>query len=862
MKIASEFSASAWRVCWATTYTFEPAFFEAFLLRRLGDPPLNVTILGDARMLERTWAELGVHDVWRVPGLNRRYLVRGVALDRGAFHAKTILLGRDKRGILLVGSGNLGIGGLESGHEVFAKLESDAEPAAFAAWREWMGAMVAGSGDRLLRERWADALGRLPWLVGADRGKSAFVTSWRRSLLDQFTAELSGPVDELHATAPFFDHDLFALRTLVDRVRPRSLVLYLGRDTSVDGPRLLESLRGMDCAVQVKSYVSAQGSNPVYVHAKMVATIAEQESLVLAGSANLSRPALLATAEEANVEAGVIRRMGAESARSLFSDGQDLAVADLTLDDVRAFVLSKTSDGGSFEVRLSSATRQPDGSVVFASTPVPVPGSHLTDGIVTAAVVGTRTERFEVEDGVHLVWLVAPDGGVLSNRVPLEDPAELARALAVSASGASDRPRELDDLNRNHPLYRILCELHQSAVFDVDDTPARSLVESRRSDEDDADTQEFWDRYFEDELGRDPRAKRYSLGTLDFGHGIFLDDFAALLQQMLNRVPAPHGLSLLGPPETETEESDQTRPGYRWTTPQRLRVRAFNVLARWVAAIADPRLRWFGELAPVRHYVALISALAQIWPHAGGAEDDELWLRSDQLSRLAESLFAAFVRSERGRGYLSGFEEALRGNVITSLRECGATSMAAAIAYRSLYRAKPETFFAWQPFLLPALEWGVMEPDERAAALAEEWLGGIVTAESMGTALHTAATYIDDEHWCAQAATEWGLRSIELKRSGNPHVPWDLIVAGASSLLHDPRLVGLVGAALAYRHTSAIRARLDGDLLVVAIGRTIIGHAGDKGFESELPLFREDLDELISAGAGFGTLLAEVAAAS
>ena len=362
--------------------------------------------------------------------------------------------------------------------------------------------------------------------------------------------------------------------------------------------------------------------------------------------------------------------------------------------------------------------------------------------------------------------------------------------------------------------------------------------------------------------GGDPRAKRYSLETLDFGHGIFLDDFAALLQQMLDRVPAPHVLRLVEPPETDAEESDEARAGYRWTTPQRLRVRAFNVLARWSAAIADPRLRWFGELAPVRHCVALISALAQMWPHARGAEEDKLWLRSDQLSRLAESIFAAFVRSERGRGYLSGLDEALRENAITSLRECGATSMAAAIAYCSLYRAKPATFFSWQPFLVPALDWGVMEPDERAAALAREWLGVTVTAESMGTALQTAATYIDDEHWCAQAAAKWGLRTVELKRSGNPHVFWDLIVAGASSLLHDPRIVGLVGAALAYRHTSAIRVRVDGDLLVVAIGRTIIGHAGDKGFESELPLFREDLDELISAGAGFGTLLAEVAAAS
>ena len=38
----------AGRLFWATTYTFEPVFFESFLLPRLGEPPLNATVLADA----------------------------------------------------------------------------------------------------------------------------------------------------------------------------------------------------------------------------------------------------------------------------------------------------------------------------------------------------------------------------------------------------------------------------------------------------------------------------------------------------------------------------------------------------------------------------------------------------------------------------------------------------------------------------------------------------------------------------------------------------------------------------------------------------------------------------------------------
>ena len=95
MRVADVFSAARWRACWATTFTFEPAFFEAFLLRRLGDPPFNVVVLGDSQRLAKTWGEIGPHDSWRVPGLNQKYLVRGVSLPGRAFHAKTILLGNE-----------------------------------------------------------------------------------------------------------------------------------------------------------------------------------------------------------------------------------------------------------------------------------------------------------------------------------------------------------------------------------------------------------------------------------------------------------------------------------------------------------------------------------------------------------------------------------------------------------------------------------------------------------------------------------------------------------------------------------------------------------------------------------------------
>src|SRR5215470_89440 len=104
-----------WSYFWATSYQFEPSLFEHFLFRRLGDPPLNVTLLLDADKLAETWASMTNGDQWRLQRAGRDYLVRGVKLGNGSFHAKTYFFGNARDGLLLVGSGNLTLQGMERG---------------------------------------------------------------------------------------------------------------------------------------------------------------------------------------------------------------------------------------------------------------------------------------------------------------------------------------------------------------------------------------------------------------------------------------------------------------------------------------------------------------------------------------------------------------------------------------------------------------------------------------------------------------------------------------------------------------------------------------------------------------------------
>ena len=74
-----------------------------------------------------------------------------------------------------------------------------------------------------------------------------------------------------------------------------------------------------------------------------------------------------------------------------------------------------------------------------------------------------------------------------------------------------------------------------------------------------------------------------------------LTPLVELLDVMRDGAPAPSdgtSASVLARLVSDHHDRDQNRPKVTWSTSARVRVRTRNVLRRWAAAQADPRLVW------------------------------------------------------------------------------------------------------------------------------------------------------------------------------------------------------------------------------------------------------------------------------
>lgn len=297
----------AWTSMIVLTYGANLGFLESRLLSQLAQIPLRIILADNKSLQERLLEAATTGQRLRT---NRAYVAGPIRHPRAA-HAKAILLADSQKGLLLVGSGNLGQDGYASPGElwhVFAYEDGQREHLAeFLAVRSLIGGLASrGALDIPTQQILGEVWSRSAWLDESVQSLPAVRHNLELPILDQLAAEVTWKVQEMTAYAPFHDSECAALAELVQRFKPRRLRVLIRGDTSVDADRLRAVVSASPNA-QFMSVVVAQDPS-TYLHAKWVHLVGSRDEAMLSGSANLSRPAMLNSAETGNVELGVITK--------------------------------------------------------------------------------------------------------------------------------------------------------------------------------------------------------------------------------------------------------------------------------------------------------------------------------------------------------------------------------------------------------------------------------------------------------------------------------------------------------------------------------------------------------------------------
>ena len=852
---------------WATTYNLDLHLFSEFLLPRLGEPPLNVVILADHDRLTSSLDRIPPERVDTLASVNRRWLLRGVRTGGAAFHPKTYLSLQGSRATLLVGSGNLSSHGIDLGREVFTAFHSGTPvgDAAIATWRAWTRRLVALVADTTLAGRFQLLEEKLPPAASPAPATASPLmhnldTPLADQLLERLKPHVGDGVDQLLVTAPFFDSDVAALSRLIGDYKPNHIQVFMTAATKVDGERLRRVLDSSGASVEVSFYEPEQ-----FVHAKLVGLVTGARSWLLSGSANLSRAGMTHAADQyGNIEMAVLAQVDPETTRRAFLP-PDTTTVTRSLGDLASLSFEPEEAPASAPVVLVRAVALDDGRVEVVSEPALGDGWQLSDlssdhPLVAGNVPGTAQTRTPVSG--RLVQIVSGSGSAISNRVVVDDPGALARALRSShASGHTERPAELTAGDLDSPLGAAITWLHRNLVMDVTErvssTPTGG-VSSAEADEQGDDT--LWERLEREQLARDPRTGMYPR-ILRPHSTDGSDPIVELLEAFGTRAPATDtGGTILSRiihinrPESSTEgEADaEDRQPHRWKASSRIRVRARNALRRWAAAQADPRLVWVNPLAPAGNFAMIAATFAQLRVQAVNSpglvelteEDlDDLWVR----------WLRPFVGTGAGDGWLDQLDGNAKAQVLESLPSDLPQVLAAlvwlAIRPGSNHRRR---VIGLQPSIMAARKHGLLDPSDETARYLSAVTSAPLSRERVASDLLAAQDFIDDELWCERLAGELDLPFVRIRPSpGAARIQARLDVGGIDDPLVDPRVPRLVAEVRHYRECDGVAVYAGDGSWRLALPRdepvVFIAEVGQDERVTERAVTTSQLEELVAS---------------
>lgn len=279
-------------------------FAERQLFSQLSRSTLNRVILADAKQLDKYFMSGA-----QLRKINRSYIACPV-LTPHAFHPKFILLVGPNHGRLIVGSGNLSIGGYAGPGECFAvhewsnDFDSDSlRP--FLSLKEMIFDHInRGWIDRISSNRIKDIFDVGKWIDGDVDPDTNLIHNSKRSLIEQLVTRVNGSdIIEIVASAPFHDQSAFAIDALLKEFKPKKFSLLVqNKITRLNVGALTRVFSRHTTRVQIIDAESPHPYGKTFLHAKFILLRAQKNDFLLQGSANLSGVALCESGSKANVE--------------------------------------------------------------------------------------------------------------------------------------------------------------------------------------------------------------------------------------------------------------------------------------------------------------------------------------------------------------------------------------------------------------------------------------------------------------------------------------------------------------------------------------------------------------------------------
>lgn len=696
-----------WQHALFLTYGVEIPLFEGALWRQLAPGCRNKVILADGQRF------LAACSSYAQPGLvrhlNHLYVADGV-LHQFSVHAKAILLTNETSGRLMVGSGNLGMQGMASGGELFVKYEYSSENEqslnAFLAVRDLLNGLLENFDVGMAaRQRIQVLLEQTRWLYRPWRGDDRPVRhNLQESFLDQLRQIVGEePVEELCVLSPFYDLDAVALQTLLGALQPKKTVLLIQPDFVSLNPVIVQQV--VDAyAGHVAIHPFARGGDHRYVHAKCYLVKTATRAICLHGSPNLSRVAMLRTAQHGNVELANWLEGERNAFDYLFGD---LEIGPPTSNVIDLVAEARTENeeavtaGQWYLTRGELRERQlvlyfhgtlPD--VSSAELSIAAYGFPLQDAVWATDQLRLRLtdEALQLLERAVPVALRWPDNDQLgdSNPIYISHLAALNRVLEMSDE-VSALPRigslDLDD----EEIEQLLGELEAALLIDQQSIwqIAGKRIMANPVGEDDGSRISLDDIDY-DQLRRHPKLQQY------LNHrGAAAATTASRLQQILNSI-TDHFQGFVAPaaptppvwleersdgePEPESEEEaevrEEDRQRRRRSTNKRVRLLMGNFIKRYLRGL---RSRDFQEVAGsdvmAQNYIIFSHLLWRLL-----AKD---WLDPETVLASYADSWEIFWGGNESRGYWAQLSDDVKQTVSMLLIEHHTPGMMLATTYEA-----------------------------------------------------------------------------------------------------------------------------------------------------------------------------------